>query len=118
MPSAAEKTDHSREAREANTLQQAEPKYPAVTNAAKELMARSGSGSGASIPRLARTAAEVADSAALLDKENPEPDISDEEAGRLGLRRLSSTPISIVARTAAEVADSAQALDLEVSCAT
>ena len=42
--------------------------------------------SGASTPGFVRTAAEVADSAALLDQEEPEPEITDEEAGRLGVR--------------------------------
>lgn len=69
--------------------------------------------SGSSTPDFARTAAEVADSAALLDKEEPAPDIPDDEAGRLGFRRLTSTPIKEVAKTAAEVADTAQLLDAE-----
>jgi hypothetical protein len=55
----------------------------------------------------------VADSAALLDKDEPEPDLSDTEAGKLGFRRLTHTPIPEVANTAAEVADSASMLDLE-----
>ena len=67
--------------------------------------------SGASTPGFVRTAAEVADSAALLDQEDPEPEITDEEAGRLGVRRLSLTPIPQVAMTAAEVADTARTLD-------
>jgi len=75
----------------------------------EELLPRS----GASTPGFVRTAAEVADSAALLDKEEPEPELPDEEAGRLGLRRLSSTPIPDVAKIAAEVADTAQYLDTE-----
>ncbi len=57
--------------------------------------------SGTSTPVFARVAAEVAESAALLDKEDPEPDI----------RRPSSAPMSEVASTAAEVADSAELLD-------
>ena len=69
--------------------------------------------SDTSTPDFVRTAAEVADSAALLDKEAPEPDVSDSEAGRLGLRRLTHTPIQEVAKTAAEVADTAQSLDAE-----
>ena len=36
---------------------------------------------------------------------------SDEEAGRTGERRMSSTPINEVADTAAEVADSAATID-------
>lgn len=75
--------------------------------------------SGASTPGFVRTAAEVADSAALLDQEPPEPEIPDEEAGRLGVRRLSLTPIPQVAMTAAEVADTAETLDRdEVSCSS
>jgi hypothetical protein len=64
-------------------------------------------------PELAKTAYEVAESAALLDKDRdpPTPPISDEEAGRIGSRRMSSTPIPEVAKTAAEVADVAATLD-------
>jgi hypothetical protein len=64
-------------------------------------------------PELAETAAEVAESAALLDRDRdpPTPPISDEEAGRIGYRRMSSTPIPEVAKTAAEVADVAAKLD-------
>jgi hypothetical protein len=92
-----------------------------VANAAKELMKRldphaeSDAGSGASTPGFVRTAAEVADSAALLDKEDPEPEVTDEEAGQTGFRRMSLTPIQDVAATAAEVADTAKDLDREVS---
>jgi hypothetical protein len=64
-------------------------------------------------PELADIAAEVADSAALLDRDQPTPPVSNEEAGRLGLRRMSSTPIPEVASTAAEVADVAATLDQE-----
>jgi hypothetical protein len=55
----------------------------------------------------------VADSAALLDRDQPTPEISNEEAGRIGFRRLTQTPIPQVASTAAEVADVAAALDRE-----
>jgi len=41
------------------------------------------------------------------------PDLPDDEAGRLGFRRLTATPIKEVAKTAAEVADTAQILDAE-----
>ena len=58
-------------------------------------------------------AAEVADSAQLLDREVPTPPVSDAEAGRIGLRRMSQTPIPEVANTAAEVGDSAARLDGE-----
>ena len=86
-------------------------KYLPVANAAKELLSRSDPRSGASTPGFVRTTAEVADTAALLDREEPEPEISDGEAGMIGYRRLSSTPIPEVARTAAEVADTAEKLD-------
>lgn len=64
-------------------------------------------------PELADTAAEVADSAAKLDHEEPTPPVSDDEAGRIGYRRMSNTPIPQVARVAAEVADVAATLDQE-----
>ncbi|KAL3419159.1 PT repeat family protein [Phlyctema vagabunda] len=66
---------------------------------------------GATTPDIADVASDVADSAATLDKEKPAPIVTDEEAGRIGLRRLSNTPIPEVANTAAEVADSATIID-------
>ncbi|OTA60415.1 hypothetical protein K449DRAFT_396345 [Hypoxylon sp. EC38] len=71
--------------------------------------------SGTQTSDIAKTAAEVADSARILDPETPEPEISDEEAGRIGYRRLSSTPIRQVADTAMEVADVAAMLDADGS---
>lgn len=62
-------------------------------------------------PNFASVAAEVADTAAILNKEAPETPITDEEAGKIGYRRMSSTPITEVANTAAEVADTARDLD-------
>ncbi|CAG8954134.1 hypothetical protein HYFRA_00009238 [Hymenoscyphus fraxineus] len=62
-------------------------------------------------PDAAQVAAEVADSAAKLDNGPPSPYVPDEEAGRIGYRRMSSTPIPEVADTAAEVADVAAKLD-------
>ncbi|TAQ83404.1 hypothetical protein B7494_g8271 [Chlorociboria aeruginascens] len=64
-------------------------------------------------PELANVAAEVADSVLEcgLDRSTPTPPISDEEAGRIGFRRMSATPIPEVAETAAEVSDSAAKLD-------
>lgn len=62
-------------------------------------------------PDLANVAAEVADSAALLDETPPSPPMSDKEAGKIGYRRLSHTPIPEVAETAAEVADAAALID-------
>jgi hypothetical protein len=90
---------------------------PPVANAAKELLNRAElqSRSGASTPSFVKTTVEVADSAALLDKEEPEEEVTDEEAGRIGYRRMSTTPIPDVAVTAAEVADTAQQLDADVS---
>lgn len=64
-------------------------------------------------PDIARSAAEVAESAASLDRGAPTPPISDEEAGRIGFRRMSQTPIPEVANVAAEVADTAAILDKE-----
>jgi hypothetical protein len=62
-------------------------------------------------PVYAKIAAEVADSAAMLDREPSPAPVSDEEAGRTGERRMSSTPIPQVALTAAEVADVAAIFD-------
>lgn len=67
--------------------------------------------SGTSTPNYAKIADEVADSAAILNKEKPETPVPDAEAGRIGYRRLTSTPIAEVANTAAEVADTAKKLD-------
>ncbi|TGO51898.1 hypothetical protein BCON_0152g00210 [Botryotinia convoluta] len=65
----------------------------------------------ATTPDLANVAAEVADSAELLDETPPTPPMSDTEAGKTGYRRLSHTPIPEVAATAAEVADTAAHID-------
>ncbi|KAF7921137.1 uncharacterized protein EAE97_011405 [Botrytis byssoidea] len=65
----------------------------------------------ASTPDLANVAAEVADSAEVLDETPPTPPMSDTEAGKTGYRRLSYTPIPEVAATAAEVADTAAHID-------
>ena len=46
-----------------------------------------------------------------MDPEEPNPVVSDEDAGKTGFRRLSETPIPQVSQTAAEVADSARLLD-------
>jgi hypothetical protein len=64
-----------------------------------------------STPAFAATAAEVAESAAIIDREPSPAPLSDEEAGRTGQRRMSMTPIPEVALTAAEVADSAALID-------
>ncbi|KAI1078448.1 hypothetical protein F5B20DRAFT_582366 [Whalleya microplaca] len=61
----------------------------------------------------AETAAEVADSACTMDVDAPEAEVPEEEAGRLGIRRLSLTPIGEVAQTAMDVADVAAKLDAD-----
>ncbi|EPE10247.1 hypothetical protein F503_05342 [Ophiostoma piceae UAMH 11346] len=68
---------------------------------------------GTSTPDFVRTTLEVADTAAQIDPRTPEPKVSDEEAGRIGYRRLSSTPIAEVADTAAEVADAVEEVDFD-----
>ncbi|KAF3059886.1 hypothetical protein GL218_04412 [Daldinia childiae] len=70
---------------------------------------------GTQTPDFAQAAAEVADSARTLDPETPEPEISDSEAGRIGTRRMSTTPIGEVSETAIEVANVAATLDIEES---
>ncbi|KAI1805641.1 hypothetical protein F4811DRAFT_212148 [Daldinia bambusicola] len=70
---------------------------------------------GTQTPDIAQAAAEVADSARSLDPETPEPEISDAEAGRIGTRRMSSTPIAEVSETAIEVASVAATLDADES---
>ncbi|RAL63658.1 hypothetical protein DID88_003701 [Monilinia fructigena] len=65
----------------------------------------------AATPELVNVAAEVADSAELLDEAPPTPPMSDKEAGEFGYRRLSHTPIPEVAEAAAEVADVAAQID-------
>jgi hypothetical protein len=82
------------------TAQDAEPNHVLV-------------GSEDNTPLYANTAAEVADSAAIVDREDSPLPVSDEIAGRTGERRMSFTPISQVAATAADVADSAAKLDLD-----
>ncbi|KAI1772386.1 hypothetical protein F4818DRAFT_444211 [Hypoxylon cercidicola] len=91
-----------------NTSQKTDAKSP--TTQVTELKEPAPS-SGAQTPDLAKTAAEVADSAYAIDLQAPEPDISDAEAGRMGVRRMSNTPISQVAQTAMEVSDVAATLD-------
>lgn len=67
--------------------------------------------SGTQTPNFLETADEVADSARIVDPETPEPEIADDEAGKIGLRRMSFTPINEVAETSMEVATVAAALD-------
>lgn len=64
-----------------------------------------------SVHQAAEDAAEVADSAALIDREKSPLPMSDEDAGRTGERRLSVTPIQQVADVANEVADVAALID-------
>lgn len=59
----------------------------------------------------AKTASEVADTAAQLDREPSPAVVPAAEAGRVGERRMSSTPIKDVSRVASEVADSAALID-------
>ncbi len=94
---------------------------PSLVDAAKELRHRIDPrpGTGISTPDFVRTAAEVADSAALLDKEDEEaeePTVAN--AAKAMMSRLdphagsgASTPSFV--KTAAEVADSAALLDKE-----
>lgn len=92
--------DATREQKDAHNLraQDAEPDHTIIRQDSRT-------------PELADVAAEVADVAKTLDRDAPTPPISDEEAGRIGYRRLSTTPIPEVADTAAEVADVAATLD-------
>ncbi|KAK0128283.1 hypothetical protein ONS95_000258 [Cadophora gregata] len=92
--------DATREQKDAHNLraQDAEPDHTVVRKDAHN-------------PEIADIAAEVADTAETLDRDAPTPPISDEEAGRIGYRRMSNTPIPEVAKTAAEVADVAATLD-------
>lgn len=69
--------------------------------------------SATSTPEYAKTAAEVADSAAWVDPATPEPEVSDEVAAEVGYRQMTSTPPQEAADTAAEVADAAKVLDTD-----
>lgn len=84
----------------------------ALPKAIMELKEEELNRSGRQTPEMARVAAEVADTAAMLDPVEPEEEIPDKLAGELGIRRLTSTPINEVAKTAAEVADTAAKLDM------
>ncbi|KAI2626583.1 hypothetical protein GGR54DRAFT_629004 [Hypoxylon sp. NC1633] len=75
----------------------------------------SSASSGVQTSDIANTAAEVADSAQMIDAETTEPEISNYEAGKIGIRRLSSTPISQVAETSMEVSTTAAGLDIDDS---
>ncbi|KAI0180950.1 hypothetical protein GGR52DRAFT_522301 [Hypoxylon sp. FL1284] len=71
--------------------------------------------SGVQSHDVASVAAEVADTASAIDTRTPEPEVSDVEAGRTGIRRMSNTPIHEVAQTAMEVSDVAATLDCDFS---
>ncbi|KAI8959413.1 hypothetical protein F5Y11DRAFT_359276 [Daldinia sp. FL1419] len=95
-----------------NTSRESAPEAP--TSNVSELEGSQTNG-GTKTPDIAETAAEVADSARTLDPETPEPEISDDEAGRIGTRRMSATPITEVSETAIEVASIAATLDPDES---
>ncbi|KAL2015589.1 hypothetical protein VTK56DRAFT_5201 [Thermocarpiscus australiensis] len=83
--------------------------------AAKQLQpsidAAAGSRSGTGTPIFARTAAEVADSAALLHEEVPDRESAAPAAPSAGIRAQKPSQMSEEAETAAEVADTAEKLD-------
>ena len=85
------------------STQDAEPEYVVVRNESNT-------------PEMADAAAEAADAAtgAGLDPEEQAPIVPDDEAGHIGLRRMSRTPIPEVADTAAEVADADAEADAEI----
>lgn len=70
----------------------------------------------AETPEFARVAAEVADSAALLDRSTPEPESFEKATGETALEAPASAHIQEIANTAAEVADTAEALDVDEVC--
>lgn len=112
-PSGEDKTIENDTQHDANDLGQRVQPLPRV-----EALKLSGKAdrSGTSTPEYARTAAEVAESAAWIDPATPEPEVSDEVAGEVGYRQMTSTPPQEAADTAAEVADAAKSLDInEVS---
>lgn len=70
----------------------------------------------AQTPEFARVAAEVADSAALLDRSTPEPEASGTLPEETTQEAPASANIQEIANTAAEVADTAAALDADEVC--
>lgn len=86
-----------------NHVQQPQPQPIARLEALKE--AEKIDRSATSTPEYARTAAEVAESAALVDPPTPQPEAAD---------AVASDPPEEAANTAAEVADTAQALDKDL----
>lgn len=75
-----------------------------------------GNRSGTGTPIFARTAAEVADSAALLHEEVPRRETPRIDPWSSNARKGTPTPLSEDAETAAEVADTAEALDNDEVC--
>ncbi|KXX79451.1 hypothetical protein MMYC01_203729 [Madurella mycetomatis] len=75
-----------------------------------------GRGSGSSTPIFARTAAEVADSAALLHEEVPRRQTSRVDSWSSDARKGIPTPLSEDVETGAEVADTAEATDNDEVC--
>ncbi|KAI0901491.1 hypothetical protein F4806DRAFT_2575 [Annulohypoxylon nitens] len=96
----------------ANTNQESDAKAP---NPQVDSLKALSENSGSQTPNIAKTAAEVADTARIIDAGTPEPELSDAEAGRIGVRRLSNTPINEVAQTAMEVSQTAATLDADDS---
>lgn len=96
----------------ANIEQESDAKAP---NPQVESLKALSENSGSRTPNIAKTAAEVADTARIIDAGTPEPELSDAEAGRIGVRRLSNTPINEVAQTAMEVSQTAATLDADDS---
>lgn len=93
-------TNHDDDVSSSNHVQQPQPLPIARLEALKET--EKVDRSAASTPEYARTAAEVAESAALVDPPTPLPEAVD---------AVASDPPQEVANTAAEVADTAQNLD-------
>ncbi|KAI0883611.1 uncharacterized protein GGS22DRAFT_33693 [Annulohypoxylon maeteangense] len=96
-----------------NSIQEAEADTKALNRV--NLLKGLPTNSGRQTPNIAKTAAEVADTARIVDPGTPEPELSDAEAGRIGIRRLSHTPINEVAQTAMEVSKTAATLDADDS---
>lgn len=88
---------------DSNHIQQPQPQPIARLEALKD--AEKVDRSATSTPEYARTAAEVAESAALVDPPTPQPEAADAAA---------SDPPQEAANTAAEVADTAEELDKDL----
>ncbi|KAI1089697.1 hypothetical protein F5B19DRAFT_466363 [Rostrohypoxylon terebratum] len=98
----------------ANTDQESDAKAPnPQVDSLKGLPAPANS--GRQTPDIAKTAAEVSDTACIVDAGTPELELPDAEAGEIGTRRLSNTSINEVAQTAMEVSQTAATLDADDS---